>query len=154
MLPWFSDVMVKYGEKHILADEFVLADAAFFKVFNFNLIEGDEGALTDPMTAVISESFAQKLFGEEPAMGKMVTGLNGKEFLITGIVEDAPDNSHLTYDLLISWSSTGQSGLNFQFLNSWSPQAVFTYVKLSDPSTQPELETDRPVSMGWRTRLT
>jgi putative ABC transport system permease protein len=81
------------------------ANEGFFDVFSFNLVEGNAGsALKTPFSIVLSETAAKKLFGSEPALGKIVTR-SEKEYTITGVVKDPPKFSHIKFEILISLST-------------------------------------------------
>lgn len=131
--PWFSDVLVSYEENHLNLDRFVLADSSFFSMFDFKLLSGDKTkALIDPLSMVISEDVAAHFFGDENPIGKSLKGLNGLSYTVSGVVENAPINSHIDYDVLVSWSSTGPSALKFSWLNTWLTQALYTYIRVND----------------------
>ena len=82
------------------------ADASIFSVFSYHLIRGEpDGALKEPMCCVLTESVAEKYFGSEDPVGRSLL-LNGERPLqITGVSEDCPFNTHLRYDILISYAS-------------------------------------------------
>ena len=95
------------------------ADENFFSVFSFELVAGHpEEALKDPYSVVITVSTAQKYFGAEEALGKMLElaqGNTSKKYKVTGIVADLPDNSHIDFDFLISMNSNERA-----MWQSWS----------------------------------
>ena len=101
-----SNEVVAFEENKVLA-----ADSNFFKVFNFPLIMGDEGsAFRQANALVMTRSTAEKYFGAENPIGKMVRlgGLNGGEgatYEVTGVVEDVPGNSTMNFDVLLSMKS-------------------------------------------------
>ena len=113
----------------------------FFEVFDFALVRGNpETALTSPMSIVLTEETAARFFGNADPVGQTILGLNDFEYSITGVIEKAPENSHLKYNVLISWSSTvpGTGPLNFSWLNRWITQVTLTYLLLApgaDPVT-------------------
>lgn len=73
----------------------------FGEIFSFTFVAGDQNtALTAPNTLVITKSMAQKYFGDEYALGKVITRDNARDFEVTGVIEDIPDNSHLHFPLL------------------------------------------------------
>lgn len=77
-----------------VAFHFLLADSAFFRMFSFRLLEGDAATvLSLRHSAVLTRSFALKLFGNESAMGKELNFGNLK-LTVTGIMEDMPPNTH------------------------------------------------------------
>ncbi|HEX8038997.1 MAG TPA: ABC transporter permease [Chryseosolibacter sp.] len=84
------------------------ADTNFFKVLNFQLIDGDpDHAFRLANSIVMTRSTARKYFGDAGAVGKTVrlTGLNGNDaqtYEVTGVVNDPPDNSTIRFDVLLS----------------------------------------------------
>lgn len=85
------------------------ADSNFFRVFTFPLLKGNpETALRYPQTMVMTESTAKKYFGDEDALGKLITvgeGEQQKNYEVTGIVKDMPDNSYIKFDVMMSMTS-------------------------------------------------
>ncbi len=91
---------------------YLLADSAFFTMFSFDLIEGDpHEVLKTKDRAVLSQSFANKMFGNDNPIGKSFQ-LNDKSFTVSGIIEDLPQNTQfkkfdaiITFDMLAEfWS--------------------------------------------------
>ncbi len=77
-----------------------LADSTFFRIFTYNFVEGNaKTALSNPNTIVISNEIAQKLFGKEPALNKVIhisSSTNGDhDFLITGVFKPINQPSHI-----------------------------------------------------------
>jgi putative ABC transport system permease protein len=69
--PWFTEMLVSYDSIHIKLDDVVYTDAAFLQMFDFPIKEGDrKNALSEPNTAVITESTAKKYFKNEDPIGK------------------------------------------------------------------------------------
>ncbi|HMB93897.1 MAG TPA: ABC transporter permease, partial [Rhodothermales bacterium] len=147
VLPWFDEILTTHGETSIKLETTVFVDSNFFDVFSFELLRGDPNtALAAPLSMVLSEETARAFFGNEDPMGQTLIGLNGFEFTITGIAKNPPANSHLTYDALASWSSLvpGNGGLDFGWLTSWFPQAIYTYLLLTPDADPAALEAKLP----------
>ncbi len=135
LLPWFDDVLMTVDELTLKVPDVVIADSNFFAVFDFALVQGDPStALAKPLSLVLSKSTARRFFGEENALGRTVHGFRDQLYTVTGVIEDAPENSHLQYKALISWSSTvpGVGALNMPWLNRWITQVNFTYLLLRE----------------------
>jgi putative ABC transport system permease protein len=85
-----------------------MADDNVFDVFTHDIIYGDpKTALIDPSGVAVSESFAKKYFGDENPIGKVID-LDTSPSIprkITLVFADLPENSHLKYDMLISYNS-------------------------------------------------
>jgi putative ABC transport system permease protein len=122
----FSSVMVDAGEGNQEESRFAYVDENFFRVFDFELIAGQKGQLlNDPNQLVLTETTAKRYFGSaQNAEGKSLK-INGQEYLITGVMENFPSNSHLEFDFLASFK-THRHGKNPE----WSPSNYYSYVKL------------------------
>jgi putative ABC transport system permease protein len=90
-------------------EKVLAADSNFFQVFTFPLVKGNAiTALRYPQTLVLTESTAKKYFGEEEPLGKLIRlgeGDQQKNFEVTGIVKDLPDNSYIQFDVMLSMAS-------------------------------------------------
>ncbi|MEE4115875.1 MAG: ABC transporter permease [Marinilabiliaceae bacterium] len=119
-------VLYKYGDIEYNEQNMYYADSTFFDIFSYKLIDGSfEGALDRPNTVVLTESLAQKYFGEESPVGKSLQ--NGDDlFQVTAVMEDVPRNSHVIFDGLVS-----RNTLPAQF-GSWGNFGVFTYLLLNE----------------------
>lgn len=109
------------------------ADSSFFDVFTFPLLKGDEQtALVQPYSIVLTRSTAEKYFGAtwetQNLIGKTVTGTNNKSYQITGITENAPTNSHLNFNAIVSFSSLRAS----RNQPNWDNSEFYTYVLLHE----------------------
>ncbi|WP_109301829.1 ABC transporter permease [Aquimarina sp. AU474] len=108
--------------------EGVLADTDFLKVFSFPLVEGNIATvLSDVNSVVITESFARKIFGDEPAVGKTVKVDNKDNFMIAGILKDLPSNTAFEFDFLMPWAYLKQRGWEDQ---NWGNNSIATFVML------------------------
>ena len=94
---------IQYREERVQ-----IADPSFLSIFDYPLIDGDaETALEGPNKIVITESTARKYFGRTDVIGEtleMQTWPRGN-FEVTGITADVPNNSHLKYNVLISYET-------------------------------------------------
>jgi putative ABC transport system permease protein len=102
-----------------------LVDANFFTFFSVPLIHGNpENVLTQPGSVVLSQTTAEKYFGSENPVGKMVQVLNyDSAFQVSGVYQDLPHNTHLDFDLIIPENPT---------VYTVNPTGLYhSYVKLS-----------------------
>ncbi|WP_416864444.1 MAG: ABC transporter permease [Imperialibacter sp.] len=84
------------------------ADADFFKMFDFELLQGNpETVLEAPNSVVISETLARKYFKDEDPLGKKLTiGSSGNyDSQVTGVFRDVPSHSQLQFELVMSYST-------------------------------------------------
>jgi len=109
-------------------DRLLFADSGFFELFTFPLVEGNpEKQFLEPNTIAISESAAQKYFGNESALNQSLI-LDGREtYVVTAVFEDFPSNSHFKVDFLLSMvnlpPANSKSFTNNNFYTYFSVQA-------------------------------
>ena len=118
-------ILVGRGDLLFKENDILYADSTFFKAFSFHLKTGSpQQCLTKPHSVVLTESTKQKYFGEKNALGEELI-LNNEAYIVTGIVENTPPNSHFKFDFLASLSSLSRPGLD-----SWVNTPFYTYVLL------------------------
>lgn len=127
----FGNIVVKYGEKTFMESNCGWADANFFDFFTVPVIRGNPNTvLSEPNSAVLTETEAQKYFGSADPIGKIVL-LQGKyPFKVTGIFQDFPPNTHLHPDLLLSFSTLNNPdiyGLK-RLQADWGNNSFYTYL--------------------------
>ncbi|MDW7692628.1 FtsX-like permease family protein [Flammeovirgaceae bacterium SG7u.111] len=102
---------VKVGEHTFKVENAYTTDADVFEVFDFNLFEGDtSSALSNPYSVVLTASMAQKFFGKTDVVGQEIeilddTKLENTVYLVTGVMDDLPSNTHLPVNMLASFAS-------------------------------------------------
>lgn len=107
IVPYYDKAVVRYGDKVFTEKKVYYADSNFFNFFSFKLLKGDPATvLREPNTIVLTERAAQKYFGAEDPIGKLLTiGNDNKSFKVTGLAADAPSNSHVKFEMLLSSNS-------------------------------------------------
>ena len=74
-------------------------------VFDIKTLEGEaRKALNKPFQALLSQSTANKYFGEIDPIGKVIKLQNKYLFTVAGIIEDPPANTSLPADILLSFA--------------------------------------------------
>lgn len=107
------------------------ASEDFFNIFSFELKEGNPATSLDaPFSAVISESMSQNYF-DGNAIGKTLTLRDTLEFQITGVVREIPANSHIQFDMLLSFSTFGKLSW-FSYTEGWGNFNMRNYVLLKE----------------------
>jgi putative ABC transport system permease protein len=102
----FGYPVFRHEDKVFSEERVFWVDQAFFDVFTVSFIKGDrKTALAEPNTIVLTRSMALKYFGDENPVGKSLNADRQRDYLITGVVEDTPRNSHFHYDFLASLST-------------------------------------------------
>jgi putative ABC transport system permease protein len=111
----YRHTAVKSGDDRLYSDRVFATDSNFFKVFGIDLLAGDANlVLKEPYSAVISATLAKRLFGDADPSGKtiMMSGEYDEKmipFIVKGIMEDSPQNSHIHFDILTSYTKPGEA---------------------------------------------
>ena len=99
--------MMFYKEKYYTINEAFQCDSTFFRIFDIGLLTGDRNTiLNSPGSMVVSQSFAQRVFGSDNPTGEIISIPAGQyygdktDFTIKGVMKDFPQNSHFHPDLV------------------------------------------------------
>lgn len=119
-------------------EDFLFVDSTFFNVFSFSLLKGDpRTCLKEPRSIVLTEEYARKYFGNEDPIGKTLEiEQDTNVSVVTGVIQDFPENSHIQAKMLGSISTFP---LNRDALN-WVNQNYHTYIVLREDSNVEALE--------------
>lgn len=133
--------------KTFIQDKVFFAETSFLRMFSFPMIQGSlESALAEPNTVILSQSTAQKYFGAEDPMGKFLSISNSYfgdiVFEITGILKDVPSNSHIKFELLLSYPTL--IAHDERAASYWGWNAFNTFVLLSPTADPQALEAKFP----------
>jgi len=115
MVPSFK-LPIRTPDRQIFKEERALfVDSSFFQLFSFPLLAGDTARLMrEPNQLVLTEKLAQKYLGADPGEYDEIIGATLQvgsytdPFTIQAIAKDIPDNSHLQYDLFISYATAAR----------------------------------------------
>lgn len=125
---WVSEYRIYIGDKNIKANgQYVGKD--YFNIFSYELISGNKDqVLADKSAIAISESLATRLFNTtEDLIGKVITFENEKQFQVTGVFSDVPDQSSTKFDFLLSYEEYKDTS---PWLSDWKNNAHATYLIL------------------------
>lgn len=139
---WETGV-VRYGDK-IFRESVQMVDAPFFTMFSYHLINGDKTTvLADDANVVMTRAMAEKYFGLENPIGKLLTmtfGQTTKDFLVTGVAEDPPPNASLQFDFVIPISNLDMVTNNPGILQNWRRWYFPFYVLLKPGVSVTQME--------------
>jgi putative ABC transport system permease protein len=108
-------------------------DSAFVALFKPEIIEGTARALDEPDKVIIPQSIAQRLFGNDEAVGKELKISGTKARTIGAVYRDFPENSSLPNAVLHSIGSENR--------DVWSNFNYHAYVLLDSPEAADEVLT-------------
>ncbi|MEA1897927.1 MAG: FtsX-like permease family protein [Bacteroidota bacterium] len=135
-----------YKDNSIYDNNIRYVDSSFFQVFSFRLIKGNPATvLASPYSIVLTETIASKLFGEKDPLGQMISLNNKDVFMVTGICETPPSNSHIQFSSLISFISLYEdSRLHLGWDGGWQYP---TYIQLNPEASIANLDAKMPAFM-------
>ncbi len=141
----WNDINIRYGEQAYSEKKVLLADSNFFNFFSFRLLHGNPNtALKEPNSIILTENTALKYFGAETRdysqfLGRLINiGLN-ETYVITGIAENPPNNSHFKYNVILSMESW-----DYSQNPSWLGNNLQNYIKLIDHADYHQVDEKFP----------
>jgi putative ABC transport system permease protein len=127
-------------------DKAYYTEPSFFKIFTLPILQGSSlKALDNPYNVIISESFLQKYFGNANPINKEISLTNeygNHNYKITGVFKDAPPNSHVKFNLLISYKTLVTQNKQAEYYWGWN--AFNTYILLKPNANPKSLEAKLP----------
>ena len=144
--------LIRYKEEWHKTEKACYASEDFFRIFSFPLLQGNDSlALRRPHTAVVSRSFARKVFGDEDPVGKTVNYKGRFDYEITGVFADMPANSHMDFDLILSFESYKIIVNKMVLDEPWRWDGFVTYLLLRPNVHAAVLEEKLPALIEERT---
>lgn len=120
------------------------ADPGFLESYTFPLIDGDLSGYHDIEKTVVTQEYADKFYPDGDAIGKVLTVFDDTgisfNFLIAGVVERAPNNSSVHFEMLIAFENRYRM-YDDNVKGNWEQFAFNTFVYLEDPSKVAEIES-------------
>ena len=104
--------IIRLKDQQILEEAILITDPSIFDIFSFHLNKGNfSTALNEPYSIILTKSTVKKYFGDADPIGQTLTiymndntGL-GAVYNVTGVMPDAPKNSHFTFNMLASFKT-------------------------------------------------
>jgi putative ABC transport system permease protein len=136
---FWEKLLVRYGDKVFNETRGYAADPEALEMFTYPFIYGNpETALIEPHSIVMTRSMAEKYFGDENPVGKILNINNKYALTVTGVMEDVPLNSHVRWEFLVP----------FKFMlevwnypaEMWSSNSFRTYIQVRPGVTKNEVE--------------
>lgn len=131
----YGSKLITIGDKKYEEQNAIYADSTFFEIFNISLISGNPDQLLNKAEyVVINETLAEKYFEKENAVGKTII-IESDPYVITGIFENIPHNTHFDFDIILA-----MSGLEESFDPTWLANNFQTYMVLHPETDLKNLE--------------
>ncbi len=141
-----SKLLVSHGDTKSLIPNMAYVDTAFLTMFDFPLLSGDrKSALSEPYSMVVTEGMALRFFkSSDEALGSLLK-FRDKEYKVTGILRDLPEQTHMKFDALISTATLMAEDKEFN--DRWGSNYLNTYVMLQEGADVAALEAKFPEFM-------
>jgi len=125
-----GECRVKRNDSEFYEDGLVYAEPYIFDIFAIKFINGNPStALIRPRTIVITQTIAEKYFGNQNPAGELIN-VNDRDFEVTGVVGNRPGNTHLHYNLIASFASFELRENSWMDMSSWGWAGFHSYIKL------------------------
>ncbi|TAE26192.1 MAG: ABC transporter permease [Cytophagales bacterium] len=125
----------------------IFADAGFFQIFNFRILQGNVAALARPYTVFLTPDMARKYFGTQNPLGKTIRWNKKTDLEVVGLVEKNPSNSSITYNFVASLptrlavnKAAHPDYYTDAKLNRIGPGDYETFLLLDQPQNSPNVE--------------
>jgi len=124
-----GQALIKYEDKKLEQDFISFAEPDFFEIFSYIFLAGTPGsALDQPHSAVLTEEVAEKFFGTEDPIGKILQIRNMPDVMVTAIIKNHKD-SHLNFSIILPFSLYRELGVD---IDTWNRYNYTTYVQLRE----------------------
>ncbi len=138
---WGGDRLLTVGETRLTPRGYYVGEE-FLDMFEYKVAAGNADiALDDPLSIVITESLAKKLFGDEDPMGKIVRVSDESNLQVTCVLEDVPGNSSFEFEFLIPWKQREMvNEWVVENKDNWGNYSFQVFVELTDAGKELEVE--------------
>jgi putative ABC transport system permease protein len=137
---------LRRGGDTFFESRMLFVDPTFLSIFSFNMSSGDpKTALLEPYSMVLSEAKAEKYFGDDDPIGKVLTFQKDVNVTVTGVMKNISRTSSIRFDFLISMDTVRAfSGI----LDDWSSHQIATFLLIPDRFDPSRLEERFPDFMA------
>ena len=118
---------ISYNDEVFLMDNIGMADANFFKIFNFKFLLGNqENALQKKHSIVLAQREAERIFGNANPLNQTILLENKYLFTVTGVVQN-PDYFHMPFTAIATLESLKELAYP-EILEQKDGWSYFTYI--------------------------
>jgi len=134
--------LLQYKDQLLYEKDLYLVDSTFFDIFSYHFTGGNAAsAFVNPNTIVLLKQVADRLFGKEDPMGKVVTiddNWGKKNYTVSGVIDESLGKSHIHASIFINLNGGGEE---FKNDNSWAGHNyAYSYVRLTPGASIANLE--------------
>jgi putative ABC transport system permease protein len=142
--PGVSQNLIRYKDNQFYERDGFIADSTLFDIFKYEFLSGNpKKALSQANSVVITEALAEKIFGREEPLNKIISINQGgpvADFRVTGVLAAKQDNSHIFANFFVSMTSSGwaENLRSPHIADQWAGQNfMLSYIRLM-PGHSPE----------------
>jgi hypothetical protein len=107
----------------------VYTEPTYFKIFDRKILHGaGVKSIDEPNEAAIASSWAKRYFGREDVIGEIIK-CDNKEFKISAVMEDAPVNTDLPFNLILSYATVEKETEAHGWNSIWSDEHCYFLLK-------------------------
>lgn len=143
LIPTANAWLMRHGDRVFYEYRVFQMVGAPLAIFHYPLVKGDPAtALTEPSSAILTETTAVKYFGQEDPIGKQIVADDGWATLtVTGVMRDPSDPSHIQGDMFIVPP-------NIDLTKYWGEPEVYSYVRLASGVHAADVEAKIPLVLN------
>ncbi len=140
LYPRNVSVSIPESQVQLEMEDIYFADSTVTRVFHFDFIQGQaKEALQQPFSVVLTRETAETLFGTVDVVGRRLRLADRDEFTVTGVIENWPEQSHLTFRMLVPFDNMFdlepadmRAGIRENLTHNWIASHSYTYVLLKE----------------------
>ena len=140
--------LLTYKEKSFYEKDLVYVDSTFFDIFNYHFVNGSQvNCLNEPYTAILLKPVAEKLFGSENPVGKVITLNNGfgkHDFKVNGVIDESLGKTNIQGSIFVAMDSGGLGDYTMKDQDWAGNNFAYSFIKLRPDANPTALESKFP----------
>jgi len=101
-----GNVLLKVDDRSYNNIKGIYSTKEFFEIFTFKILKKQKDSLlTDLNEIILTQETAEKLFGDKDPIGETINLNLDHDYMVSGIIQNPPTNSHFSFDFLINYRS-------------------------------------------------
>lgn len=135
---WVGKQLLSYDNKQYFKENGFHVGEDYFNIFSYPLLIGNpDDVLKDKTSICISRDLAIKFFGNiEEAMGKTLRFEDARDFIVSGVFENIPENSTYRFDFALPYEDYKDQN---EWVTSWGNNGPHTFVILAEGADAAEV---------------